>query len=705
MVREPLSLYIFRYIVGFGILFFMAMIYWSSLLVEEDLKQVINQLEDVKKELSDTKAEVAFRKNHQVNGLEEHHQGSSPAKIVKRDQIDAKLPNLLHPDPFYEKVLPQLLPKNFKPAGTRQIDGIGKPDTLHPFLNLAPYSNFIDQCQLQLATLEIGKYETMAPSLAIKMEERQAKDGKGIEYWIHLRDQVYWQPLNKKHFPADFKLADSFFESHQVTAYDVKFYVDAILNPFVQEAGAVALRNYYSDIEEIRVVDDLTLVVRWKAQQISGPEGEPLSKVKYAAKWLTGSLKPLARFVYQYFSDGKKIIEEDDSDVMTYRNNSVWAQQFSKHWARQIIVGCGPWMFDGMTDKLMRFVRNPMHYNPLEVLVEAMEVQFKDSPEAVWLDFKSVQTDTYILNPSKQLELKNYLASDEYKAQKDKNGLKVNQLEYLDRVYFYIGWNQAVPFFKSRSVRQAMTMAIDIRRMITQNLNGMAVPTTGTFALDSSAYDLTLAAWPYDPDESKRLLEEDGWYDSDGDGIRDKVIDGQKISFSFYLSYFVKSPIMKINCEYIAAALKEIGVNCQLKGLDTADLMHDFDNKEFDAIYFGWALGTPPEEPKQLWHSSGAKEKGSSNAVGFANPEIDKIIEELVYEDQPEKRKSLYHRFNQIIYDEQPYTFLYVPKNLLLYRDYIKNLFIPTERQDLIPGANMSQPDLNIIWLDPPYHN
>jgi peptide/nickel transport system substrate-binding protein len=115
----------------------------------------------------------------------------------------------------------------------------------------------------------------------------------------------------------------------------------------------------------------------------------------------------------------------------------------------------------------------------------------------------------------------------------------------------------------------------------------------------------------------------------------------------------------------------------------------------------GWALGTPPEEPRQLWHSKGAKTPGSSNVVGFANEEADTIIEALQYEYDHEERLKLYHRFHQIIHEEQPYTFLYSPKSILLYREYVQNLFIPAERQDLIPGADIAEPSTSVIWLKP----
>ena len=58
------------------------------------------------------------------------------------------------------------------------------------------------------------------------------------------------------------------------------------------------------------------------------------------------ALRPLAGFVYKYFADGKKILEEDQ-DPNAYRTSSVWAQNFSQHWAKNIIPSCGPWISMG----------------------------------------------------------------------------------------------------------------------------------------------------------------------------------------------------------------------------------------------------------------------------------------------------------------------------------------------------------------------
>ena len=133
--------------------------------------------------------------------------------------------------------------------------------------------------------------------------------------------------------PEDFGLAPIFLRKHKVTAHDFAFGLDAILNPHVQESGAASLRNYLGDIEEFRVVDDLTFVVRWKAEPVTNPDNGVHNKVKYTARSLTGSLSPLPRWVFQYFPDGTKIVT-DDASPDTYRTNSVWAQNLTQHWAR-----------------------------------------------------------------------------------------------------------------------------------------------------------------------------------------------------------------------------------------------------------------------------------------------------------------------------------------------------------------------------------
>jgi len=86
------------------------------------------------------------------------------------------------------------------------------------------------------------------------------------------------------------------------------------------------------------------------------------------------------------------------------------------------------------------------------------------------------------------------------------------------------------------------------------------------------------------------------------------------------------------------------------------------DKRQFDAIIMGWSL---PREPDNydIWHSSKSKE-GEFNFVGYNNPEVDRLMTEARRAFDQAERKKLYQRIHELIYNDQPYMFLYVPDRL-----------------------------------------
>lgn len=694
MKKEPFLIYISRLLFTLAILIFMIMLYWSSEIVEEKLLTANSELEQIKKDLNEIKANNSkVLETLENTSFQPASTASSTQKANPKNEI-AYENNLLTPDPFYEKTLPQLLGADFKPHGTRREGTYGKPDSLQPFSNWSDVSTWNGLCIPTLAEQKVGIYETFAPSAAVAIVIRKNEKGQE-EYWIKLREDLFWSPLKQSHFGDRVTLGPQFTQQRQVTAHDFKFFFDALMNKGVEEMLAVSLRNEFVDVEEFNVIDDFTFTVRWKSHPIQGPDGKTVYKPKYRSKGLTASLQPLPRFVYQYFANGKKIVE-DDSDPNTYRTNLIWAQNFSHHWANNVIVSCGPWIFDGMTDREIKFKRNPDYYNPLACLVNSYSVVFKSTTDGVWEEFKQGTLDMYVVPPTQLSDLNSFLKSEPYKEQ-EKQGNGIKKLEYLSRAFTYIGWNETKPYFKSKKVRQALTMAIDLKRIIKQNLNGMGILTTGTFFPLSPSYDPNIMPYPFDPDKALELLNSEGWFDSSGSGILSKEIDGKQVPFQFTLNYFVKNLNSKAICEYVATALKEIGIQCIPNGLEIADLSKIIEDRNFDSLYLAWILDAPPENPRQLWYTSG--QKGSSNSIGFSNKAIDSIIDTLEYEYDEKKRIELFHQFDAILYDEAPYTFLYVPKTTLVYRNYLQNVFIPADHQDLIPGANVGEPVSSIFWV------
>ena len=353
MNKEPIGLYIFRYILGFIVVILLSMIYWSSTLVEEDMKQLRSDMAQLKNDLFAMRGDMRAISERAVDCAKISASELTPHEETPKATDSNN--NLLHPDPFYEKTLPNLLGKNFAPNGVLTSATVGKPESLHPFSGWADIASWYELCSVTFAKQQFGVYDTMCPYMAKRIEERIDPATDIPEFWIFLRNDVFWQPLKQEWFSDDLRIAPQFLRKLPVTAADFKFFYDAMMNPFVQDPGAVSLRTYYSAIDEFRVVDDHTIVIRWKTGNPPGDSTKP--SIKFMAKQLTGDLRPLPSHVYQYFANGKKIIE-NDKESATYRTNSVWAHNFSQHWAKNIIVSCGPWVFDGMTEEKISFKRN-----------------------------------------------------------------------------------------------------------------------------------------------------------------------------------------------------------------------------------------------------------------------------------------------------------------------------------------------------------
>jgi peptide/nickel transport system substrate-binding protein len=663
--RHPI-VSIIRVLVGVGVACGVGLLAWSSVLMEEQVQKL--------------RSEVA-----QLRGqLEQQPEATTtlvPEGKAATPKVESAFPNLLQEDPFYQMPVSQ-----HPPQGVRRLAMTSRPDHLHPFSNWAHVRQLIGYCGDTLAHRHVGHYNRWGPGMAQRIEAHPVPDG-GVEYWVYLRPDLFWEPINPRHLPARLTLAPHFQQRHPVTAHDFVFQFNAMMNNHVGEPGAVALRPYYAQVEEVRAVDATTLVVRWKGRN---------GHIPYTAFQLTASLQPLPCFVYQHYIDGSKIIAKD-SDSAIYRTHSVWAQQFTNHWARSLIVSCGPWIFEGMQPQRICFRRNPNYYNANAVLAQRMEIDFKETPELVWHALKVGQIDQCDLSSYQEAHYEQFVQSSDYSAQAAAGGA-LNRMDMVRRAYTYVGWNNQSPLLNSKRVRQALTLAIDRNRLVEELLSGWAVPINGPFFCQDSACDKQLPPWPYDPAAARELLDQEGWVEHKG--VRQKEINGVCQPLQFNLTYFSRDLRTRLLAQAIAGQLAQIGVRCQPFGVDIVDLTAAMDDKKFDAVLMNWGLGVPPEEPRQIWHSEGARLKGSSNFIGFANTEVDRLIEQLEYESDPEKRLEAYHQIHRIIYDEAPYTFLFTPKASLVYRDWVHNLFIPAERPDLIAGADVTEPYTESIWID-----
>jgi len=228
--------------------------------------------------------------------------------------------------------------------------------------------------------------------------------------------------------------------------------------------------------------------------------------------------------------------------------------------------------------------------------------------------------------------------------------------------YTYMGMNMKpepgrIPYFTNRQVRRAMALLMPVEEIIAVITKGKAYPIAGFILPGQQDYDNTSKPLQQDVEQAKSLLNEAGWIDTDGDNIRDKIIEGQRVSFSFGLSYMI-SPVTGELVELIKNTFYAAGIEVRPDGQEFSSFYEQAYAHRFDAMLGAWSSSSQPEDPRQIWHSE-SWSNGGSNFVGFGSAYSDSLIDEANSELNAAKRKKMMHTIQQVIQDEQPYVFLF----------------------------------------------
>ena len=177
---------------------------------------------------------------------------------------------------------------------------------------------------------------------------------------------------------------------------------------------------------------------------------------------------------------------------------------------------------------------------------------------------------------------------------------------------FYVQMNYASPIVKDDAVREAIAMGIDKESFVSVLLNGYGYVATGAFPDTVEFGGSTLNAKNYDPEGAKAVLEEAGWTDSDGDGIREK--DGQKLTVR-WLTYPSRQELPLL-AESAQSTLKDIGMDVQINA--TAD--HNTIVKDTSAwdVYVGANVNCGLGDPTNFFSThcldASTKNRGQNNS-------------------------------------------------------------------------------------------
>jgi peptide/nickel transport system substrate-binding protein len=251
-----------------------------------------------------------------------------------------------------------------------------------------------------------------------------------------------------------------------------------------------------------------------------------------------------------------------------------------------------------------------------------------------------------------------------------KQFLEVKKDSFLSEIYnfytpprfafFYIGLQNRNPKLADKKVRQALARLVDMDAVINDIYDGMGERVAGPILPDKKYVNKNLKPIPLDLDAARSLLTEAGWTDSDGNGILDKVLEGQKTELKLEFLYVPGSifqenftEIFKNNAQKIGVAIERVPVEANIQ-------RQRMRSGEYEISGLGASSHPLPDDLKQLFHTESAQ-PGGSNYTRFSNAQADALIDQIRTTTDEGQRNDLYLQLQQIIYDEQPMIFQFAP--------------------------------------------
>ena len=406
-----------------------------------------------------------------------------------------------------------------------------------------------------------------------------------------------------------------FHDGHILDAHDVKFTYEAIINPKNLSPRVAD----YEPVKRVEVIDPLTVRIIYK--RLYSPA---------LGTWAMGILP-------EHLLNDKALRDEAKRTGKDPNKFSLRQSSFNRH-----PIGCGPFVFREwksdqyiILDRFDEYWEGPPNYKRYiyrvipDLLTQEME-------------FYAGTVDSYGVQP--------------HQVERLKRDPQYQSFSGPSFGYTYIGYNMRRKPFDDPRVRMALSMAIDVDKIIKYVLYGQGERITGPFAKQTDYYNHRIKPVPYDPKGALSLLEKVGWK-RNKEGWLEK--DGKR--FQFTLITNSGNDLRKAILTIAQDGWKQIGIDVRTDLLEWAVFIQErVDKADFDALILGWSMGIEPDL-YQIWHSSQANPY-QLNFVGFKNKEADDLIIKIRQEYNHEKQVEYCHRLHEIIAMEQPYTFLYVTR-------------------------------------------
>jgi len=467
--------------------------------------------------------------------------------------------------------------------------------------------------------------------------------------------------ISDDHLTYTFELKENvtFSDGKPLTGEDIIFTVKAIKNPFTD---AQALRNYFADVNSVELVDGNKFKVQFKMSKPYFRAIYSIGDMEIIPKHVLDKGNMTDKFSWSDLEDAQKTFDPKKYPEMQKYADFLNSEEASR--SPKYVIGSGPYVLDKWTTgQSLTLKKNDNYWNKNEIPNYPNKIVFKTITD---------QNAAVVAAKNKEIDhMEVYQPTDFVENVKNPEQFNLRKALVIEPSYNYISWNNNHPIFSDKKVRMALSYAIDRKSIIDKIVYGMGTPIQSHIFLKSKFLNTNLPPIEFNLEKAKQLLAEAGWKDTDGNGILDKVIDGKKTDFKFTFTNNT-NPKRKKVILILIEQLKQIGIEANMQEYEWSVFLDKVKKHNFDASFSGWQLTVTPDDPYQIFHSSQATGEGS-NHFSYNNPESDKLLEANRTEFDDTKRKEILNKWQQIIYDDQPVTFLWSEPVRYLYSDRFKN--------------------------------
>jgi len=209
------------------------------------------------------------------------------------------------------------------------------------------------------------------------------------------------------------------------------------------------------------------------------------------------------------------------------------------------------------------------------------------------------------------------------------------------------------------NVRKAIMHGIDKDRLIGVVSWGYAERVDSFVYPELADHNPNLPQYDYDPDLANKILDDAGYIDTDGDGIRNDPATAGNLAFGLIVaSDWIDEVKMST---LIVEQLKDIGIDIIMKALDDSTFYGYIYAPNSDLYDIGFMEEEPGPYADWVWQFCRSWEIGSWNTAYYVNPEFDEVLDKYLAEGDAAKRREYLYEMQMMLAEDLPYGFMVRP--------------------------------------------